>query len=323
MAKVIDITPRSRDIRPVLMLVTSHRIDCFLLCVKCLELYTDLDRFQAIYVLANDVSDEHAVIIKAFQKRHKNVIDVHCSPRGLSPGVMAMQNYILGRHADDVIVRLDEDVFVSPFWLEHLLAAYKVHRTKPEIAATACLTPVSRLGRQCMDRVFRAEFPAERKRLPDVPVDKNAIYHRFVWEKVLEEGLVEKYLSLQRPKHHYAGRVDGHCLLYDGRLTRKILPLPLDDGHEPRPDESRINKVLRAGNLKSVLVTGAVAHHFAYREAEDYLRRHVSLDDVWWYMTCLDESPAYGESLRFAPPAHGSGHKLSTLLRNKDVRILY
>jgi hypothetical protein len=304
-----------------MMLLTSHRIDCFLLCVKCLELYTDLDRFKAVYVLANDVDDEHAVIIKAFQKRHKNVIDVHCAPRGMSPSVMAMQNYILRRHADDVIVRLDEDVFVTPHWLEHMLAGYKIHRGRPEIALVTCVSPVSRLGRQCMDRLLRAEYFEERKRLPDLQVYKNAVYHRFIWEKILNDFLIEKYFRLDKPKHHYVSRVDSHCMMFDSRLTSNILPLPTDGG-EFRPDEGRINAVMRSEGLKSVVVSGAVVHHFAYRGAEEYLRRHVSLDDVWWYMTCLDESPEYGRNLRFAPPA-AKGKKLHSLLKDKDVRILY
>lgn len=321
MARIIDITPRSRDVKPVLMLLTSHRIDCFLLCVKCLELYTDLDRFKAVYVLANEVGDEHAVIIKAFQKRHRNVIDVHCAPRGMSPSVMAMQNYILRRHAEDAVLRLDEDVFVTPRWLEHMLAAYKIHRNRPETPLITCVSPVSRLGRQCLDRLLRAEYAEERKRLPDLPVDKNAIYHRFIWEKILGESLMEKYFLLDKPKHHYISRVDTHCMLFDSRLMSRILPLPHDSAGN-RPDEDHINMVLKSEGLKSIVVTGAAVHHFAYREAEEYLRRHISLDDVWWYMTCLDESPGYGQSLRFAMPGEKST-RLRTLLKDKDIRILY
>jgi len=321
MVKIFDITPKSRDIRPVLMLTTSHRIDCFLLCVKCLELYTDLDRFKAVYVLANDVSDEHAVIIKAFQKRHKNVIDVHCAPRGIVPAVTGMQNYILRRHKDDVIVRLDEDVFVTPRWLEHMLAAYKIHRNRREMALVSCLSPVSRLGRQCLDRLLRQDYPDERKRLPEQPVTKNAVYHRFIWEKILSDKLMESYFQLDRPKHHYVSRVDSHCMLFDRRLVDHILPLPVKSTSD-RPDEDHVNAAMKREGLKSVVVSSAVVHHFAYREAEAYLRRHVSLDDVWWYMTCLDEAPEYGASLRFAPQEPKSA-KLRTLLKDKDVRILY
>jgi GT2 family glycosyltransferase len=321
MARIFDITPKSRDFKPVLMLITSHRIDCFLLCVKCLELYTDLDRFKAVYVLANEVSDEHAVIIKAFQKRHRNVIDVHCAPRGISPSVMGMQNYILRRHQDDVIVRLDEDVFVTPRWLEHMLAAYKIHRNRSEMALVTCLSPVSRIGRQCLDRLMRQEFPDERKRLPDLPLTKNAVYHRFIWEKILEHKLMEAYFLLDKPKHHYISRVDSHCMLFDDRLLRYLLPLPVKSKAN-RPDEDKINALIKAEGLKTVVVSDAIVHHFAYREAEDYLRKHVSLDDVWWYMTCLDEAPEYGQSLRFAPP-EAKSPKLRTLLKDKDIRILY
>jgi spore coat polysaccharide biosynthesis protein SpsF (cytidylyltransferase family) len=132
---------------------------------------------------------------------------------------------------------------------------------------------------------------------------------------------MESYFQLDRPKHHYVSRVDSHCMLFDRRLVDHILPLPVKSTAE-RPDEDHVNAAIKREGLKSVVVSSAVVHHFAYREAEAYLRRHVSLDDVWWYMTCLDEAPEYGASLRFAPQ-EAKSTKLRTLLNDKDVRILY
>lgn len=327
MARIIDITPKSKDIRPVLMLLTSHRMDCFLLCVKCLELYTDLSRFKKIYVIANDVSDEHAVIIKSFQQRHAGIIDVHCTPRGTIPAVVSMENFIMARHVDDPIIRLSEDVFVTPGWLEHLVAAYKIHRKHEAVPVASCLTPVSRTGRQVMDRVLRKHYREERQRLPHVAMETNAVYHRFMWEKILHDGLVEKYLELERPKHVYLGHISVDCIMFDERLTRAVTPIPLKVPQGvTRVDEFHINGHLRTAGRRAVVSTDAVVHHFSHSGPEEFLRRHVSLDDIWWYMTFLDDNPLYriSQSLSASAAAGGGRPKadLRRLMRERELRLL-
>lgn len=290
MARIIDITPKSRDIRPVLMLFTSHRVDCFLLCIKCLELYTNLDRFKKIYVVANDVGDEHSVIVKSFQRRHPNVIDVHATPRGQIPAMVSMENFILERHKQDVVLRLSEDVFVTPHWLDRLLGSYKMHRGHEGIAAVSAVTPVSRTGRQLLDRVLRVHYPEERRRLPGLPIEENGVYHRFIWEKVLHEDLTGKYLDLDRPRHTYLSHLSVDCILFDADLIERVVPMPLmaPQGIH-RVDEFHINSALRRDNLRCAVVTDAVVHHFSHAAPEAFLRRHVNMDDVWWHMTFLDD----------------------------------
>ncbi|WP_126379723.1 glycosyltransferase family 2 protein [Desulfovibrio ferrophilus] len=324
MAKIIDITPRAQDVSPVLVLLTSHRVDCLLLCIKCLELFTDLGRFKKIYVVANDVSDEHAVIIKSFQRRHANVIDVHATPRGQIPAMLSMENFIFERHKQDVIVRLSEDVFVTPFWLEHLLATYKLHKGHKDILAISALTPISRIGRQLMDRALRAHYPAERKRLPLIPVEQNAVYHRFVWEKVLGDNLVGKYLELNRPKQVYLSHVSVDCLLFDGDLIERIVPmaLRLPDG-ATRADEFYINSALRNGGMRAAVVTDALVHHFSHGRPEAYLRKHVSMDDIWWYMTFIESHVQATPAAAFRPrPGKGSRLELLRLMKERELRVL-
>ncbi|MEW5772241.1 MAG: glycosyltransferase family 2 protein [Thermodesulfobacteriota bacterium] len=321
MAQIFDITPRTRDIQPVLMLVTSHRMDCFLLCLKCLELCTDLSRFHKIYVLANDVSGEHAVMIKAFQHRNRNVVDIHLTPRGVSPAVMAMQNFIMARHPEAVFVKLEEDVFVTPGWLEQLLATYKLHLNSPRVAAVVPVMPVTRTGRQVTARLLRKHYPRERLRLPDLPVEKNALYHRLVWEKVLGDDLAGKYAELEKPRHYYLSHASNNLALWGPRLTGLMAPMGLKPvPGASRPDELQLNSVLRMHNLRAAVVTSALVHHFSHAECEDYLRRHVSLDDVWWYMTGLAET---------APPAWSGltpgGQRKSRLIRmarERNLRVL-
>jgi hypothetical protein len=321
MAQIFDITPRSRDISPVLMLVTSHRMDCFLLCLKCLELYTDLSRFSKIYVLANDVSDEHALMIKSFQHRHRNVIDIHLTPRGLTPAVVAMQNFIMARHPDEVFVKMEEDVFVTPGWLEQLLAAYKLHQNSQRVAAVVPVMPVTRTGRQVIARLLRKHYPRERMRLPELPVEQNALYHRLAWDKVIGDDLAGKYMELEKPRHYYLSHVSNNLVLYGPRLTSLMAPMALKAvAGVGRPDEFALNSVLRVHDLRAAVVTSTLVHHFSHAACEAYLRRHVSLDDVWWYMTGLAET---------APPAwkgltRGGERKarLVKMARERTLRVL-
>jgi len=321
MAQIIDITPRNRDISPVLMLVTSHRMDCFLLCLKCLELYTDLSRFAKIYVLANDVGDEHAVMIKSFQHRHRNVIDIHLTPRGLTPAVAAMENFIMARHPGEVFVKVEEDVFVTPGWLEQLLAAYKLHLNSPRVAAVVPVLPVTRTGRQVMARLLRKHYPRERLRLPDLPVERNALYHRLVWDKVLTDDLAGKYAALEKPRHYYLSHVSNNLMLWGPRLTERLAPMSLKAAPGvSRPDELHLNAVLRMNDMRAAVVTAALVHHFNHAECEAYLRRHVSLDDVWWYMTDLAATalPAWGGSPRSGPRRPGPDRQA----RGEGLRVL-
>lgn len=321
MAQIIDITPRTRDIRPVLMLITSHRMDCFLLCLKCLELYTDLSRFSKIYVLANEVSGEHAVMVKAFQHRHRNVIDIHLIPRGVTPAVVAMQNFIMARHPDAVFVKLEEDVFVTPGWLEQLLAAYKLHLNSPRVAAVAPVMPVTRTGRQVLARLLRLHWPRERQRLPDLHVEDNALYHRLVWDKVLSDDLAGKYAELEKPRHYYLSHVSNNLVLWGPRLTGVLAPMGLKpvDGVS-RPDEFHLNSALRVHDLRTAVVTNCLVHHFSHAGCEAYLRSHVSLDDVWWYMTGLAESAAPAWSGVAA--TGGRKARLAKMARERNLRVL-
>lgn len=321
MAQVFDITPPNRDISPVLMLVTSHRMDCLLLCLKCLELYTDLTRFQKIYVLANDVSGEHAVIIKAFQHRHRNVIDIHLTPRGWAPAVVAMENFIMARHPGEVFVKLEEDVFVTPGWLEKLLAAYKLHLGSPRVAAVVPVLPATRTGRQVLARLLRRHYPRERQRLPDLLVEKNALYHRLVWDKVLSDDLAGKYADLEKPRYYYLSHASNNLVLWGPRLTGLMAPMGLRPvPGVDRPDEFALNTVLRTRDMRAVVATSALVHHYSHAGCEAYLRRHVSLDDVWWYMTDLAEnSPAALAGLRRGEPRQGAPGRSA---RRGNLRVL-
>ena len=294
MSKIIALRPRRDTIRPVLMLLTSHRIDCILLCLRSLERFTSLGRFKKIYIVANAVSPEHAAIIHRFMHTHENVEVVHCSPRGLTPAVNAVQNEILTRHADDVVIKMDEDVFVTPLWLEHLLEGYQAHLVRADIPVVSALSPVSPTGRFALNRYLKTGHGAERAMFEGQVVEENWVYHRWMWEKVIQEDFVDAWLASNPQPYFYPGFASLNCAVYDRRLIEAILPLPtaLAAGSSGAPgtpgsDSMSINALFAANSWKSAVVSRSIAHHYSYSGCEEYLRSHLPLDTVWLYLQDL------------------------------------
>jgi hypothetical protein len=289
MSKIITLRPNRETIRPVLTLLTSHRIDCILLCLRSLERFTNLGRFKKIYIVANAVDPDHAAIIHRFMYTHENVEVIHCSPRGLAPAVNSVQNEILARHVDDVIVKMDEDVFVAPLWLEHLLEGYQAHRIREDIPVVSALSPVSPTGRFALNRFLKNNNIAERAMFEGGVVEENWVYHRWMWEKVTGEDFVEAWLASNPQPYFYPGFATLNCVVYDRRLIEAVLPLPTAPGFNGVPystgsDGLAVNAALAANKWKNAVVSRAIAHHYSFSKCEEYLRSHVPLDIVWQYL---------------------------------------
>ncbi len=302
MGKISVMRPRSADIHPVLMLLTSHRIDCCMLCLRCLERFTDLTRFKRIYVLANAVPENHRAILSRFAARHSNVTVRDCLPRGLVPAVSTAQNEILAAHSRDVIVKMDEDVFVTPHWLDHLIEGYRHHAHRDDVVLATPLIPVSPPGRHVLNRFLTVSYPSERHMYVGPPVEENWVYHRWMWEKVLREGLVEAWLAERPPLYAYLDYVTINCVIYDRRLIERVHPFPVRPIRGlPTTDELVVNRALLDGNLRVAVLGRSVVHHYSFSPCEEYLRGHVPLEEVWRYTEGLRGQPAETGAERPAP----------------------
>ncbi|GFK94021.1 hypothetical protein NNJEOMEG_01859 [Fundidesulfovibrio magnetotacticus] len=307
MSKIVPLRPGRDPIRPVLMLLTSHRLDCLLLSMRSLQRFTNLGRFKKIYIVANAVEPDHAAILHRFMHTTPGVEVIHCSPRGLVPAVNAVQNEILSNHLDDVVVKMDEDVFVTPLWLEHLLEAYRAHRMRADIPIVSALAPVSPPGRFAMNRFLKAAYPAERAMYEGAVVEENWVYHRWMWEKVVHEDLVGAWLASGQPPYFYPDFATINCVVYDRRLLEAVLPLPVrKETDAPLSDEAAINRVLAANHWRNAVVSRALAHHYSFAKCEQYLRSHVPLDFVWQHLQDLwraEQARLKGLTLRRYIPA--------------------
>ncbi|MHC1712039.1 MAG: glycosyltransferase family 2 protein [Solidesulfovibrio sp.] len=292
MGKLTYLRPRRGDVQPVLLLLTSHRLDCFLVCIRCLERFTDLNRFKRIYVVANAISPDHLALAKRFVSRHPNATLVEKGPRGLAPAVLDAQNEILAAHGNDVIIKIDEDLFVTPHWLEHMIDGYLDHADRPDVPLVMPLVPISPPGRHVLNRFLRVSYPSEHTMYCGPPIEENWVYHRWMWEKLIHENLAEIYLRDMPAKYSYVGYLTLNCVIFDQRLMQRVLPFPTADMvAQHLTDEKVINATLHAGHLKVAVLGRSVAHHYSFARCEDYLRSHMPLDKVWRYMQGVTETP--------------------------------
>jgi len=299
MGKLTYLRPRRENLHPILLLLTSHRLDCFLICLRSLERCTDLDRFKRIYIVANAVSQEHLALAMGFAARHPNSIIVERGPRGLVPAVHAAINEILAAHMDDVIIKLDEDLFVTPGWLDALLEGYLDHADRSDVPLVMPLIPISPPGRHVLNRFLRTAYPSERHMYVGPPVEENWVYHRWMWEKLINENLAEIYCRSPAPKYSYVSYLTINCVVFDKRIMRLALPLPTTRvAGQLLPDETIFNLILHAGRQKVAVLGHCLVHHYSFAACEDYLRSHVPLEKVWRYIRRVPNTPVRGGRCR-------------------------
>ena len=281
MSKIITLRPNRDTIRPVLMLLTSHRIDCILLCLRSLQRFTNLGRFKKIYVVANAVEPDHAAILNRFMHTTPGVEVIHCSPRGLVPAVNAVQNEILERHKDDVVLKLDEDVFVTPYWLDTLLAARKAHAHDEHVMLAALLPPVSTTGKVCLTPFIRRTFPDILQAAGEAPVYENPAYHELVWRAVLERDFVARHQAFAKERYHYVNSLIINCVYYDAQAIDMIGAFPCERVKGIGvTDELAVNMALRRHQRVAVIPSEPLVHHYSHAGCLAHMLAHVPVDRV-------------------------------------------
>ncbi len=279
--------------KPVLMILTSHRRDCFSLCLQCLEWFTDLDAFARIYILANDVEPAHRQVILDFKARRPGgqVVELHCAPRaqGDNPCLRAMWNEVLGQHKNDIMVKLDEDVFVTQGWLPRLLAAFHRHADDDTLLVSP-LIPNNDQGRAFMDDYLRTRWAGEfAGKVAETPIFANGDYAAWVWDKVLHEGLVEGFRDFGHASGMPMPGLSINCIVFGPLLTNLVFPLMAND-------EFTINNLMARGGMRGWMEASAVAHHYSFYRQQEAVDAAVNLDEVRLHLA----RPLAGQAARAA-----------------------
>ena len=261
----------------ILIILTSHRRDCFWQCIRNLERHTDLALFSKIYVLANEVEPEHNALIQGFKRRHPNVRDIHCSPRGLGGCVIAMQNAVLKAHRKSLVVKMDEDLYVTEGWLEGLISAYQRHATDPKAILFSPVVPNNWVGRHCL-RSHLVEWYGQdfNERLNTwYPVHTNTEYGVWIWKKVLEDGLEARIRqrATDASDFRFDEALNINCILFDSRLIDLMLPFRVSD-------EVEINACLKPRGFHAIMTLQSVAHHYSFGPQQQGIDEAVGMTRV-------------------------------------------
>ena len=270
----------------ILLILTSHRTDCFDICLKCLEQNTDLSVFEKIYIMANDVTPEHMQLAAGFARRHSNSVVVDFRPRGWEP-LMKAQDLILSKHKNTVMVKIDEDVFVMPGWLQGLLKAYKYSAGKG-CGLVSALVPNNQVGRIMLHKNFCETFPDyNADNIHDVQMSKNTEYPVWLWKKFMEGKLDLSWdglLNGLKPKK-INSYLSINCILVDPKFLERILPF------EGSTDENNMNVGIQKTSYFGVVTPESIAHHYSFGPQQEVLDSHIHVPDLEPLLLGYEKNP--------------------------------
>ena len=266
-----------RDLNMILLVLTSHRTDCFDICLKCLEQNTDLTVFEKIYIMANDLTPDHMQLAAAFARRHRNSVVVDFRPRGWEP-LMKAQDVILSQHKRSVMVKIDEDVFVMPGWLQGLLKAYK-NQTGTGCGLVSALVPNNQTGRHMLHNAFIEAFPDYAEMADDIhkiQLSQNADYALWLWKKFMAgkldlscNGLL-KDLKPQKIDFY----LNINCILVDPVFLECVLPFG------ESTDECNMNFGIKGTSYYGLVTPASIAHHYSFGPQQEVLDAHINVPDL-------------------------------------------
>lgn len=268
--------------KKLLMILTSHRLDCFQLTMDLLFAGGSINRFDRVVLMLNGVTGRHGAYVDRLIREHPEVPwDTISGPRGKGPLVANLQNECVRRYPDHLFFKIDEDVFVSPGWVEKLEAAYEAFKHDDSLALLTPVIPNNGVGWHHLLNRFPALGEEYRARfVHSVVPDCNGP----VWiYPQIAEWITRKFLDLRSANarlietagahQKFAFRFSINCLVYDYRHWSQMGGIPGDE--EPAwgqwvPDHGKFN----------VLVADTMVHHYSFFVQQDWLDRTTLLEDI-------------------------------------------
>ena len=267
----------------VLMILTSHRLDCFRLCMDCLFASDSFRHFDRVVLLLNGVVGKHLKYVEHLMASHPEVPwDTVAGPRGKGPFVANLQNECVRRYPDSVYFKIDEDLFVSKGWVEKLTTAYETFQGDPNLAMILPLIPNNGVGFNHL-LTSSPELADEYRKHFSYPI--TADFNGPIWiQPKLAEWMTRKFLNLEsanrqletenrEPFPRFAYRFSINCIVYDYRHWTQLGKIP--DEEEP----AWTQWVADHGKF-CVLATNTLVHHYSFFVQQDWLDRSSLLEDL-------------------------------------------
>lgn len=305
MVKIVPLLQHTEFPRPVLLLLARGRLDCLVVCLRCLENFTQLDKFKKIYFISGVSDPDYRALAESFCARISSAVYVSYSPPSKAAENIAKAN-IFTKHSEDLFLSLEENFFVTPGWLEAILNVYFLNRRFGIPRLISPLVPISFNGFNILRPFLQERYPSQANMFKGVSLVKNWGFHRWIWEKIINEDLMEAYLASSPPLQILSGpRVEG-SLAFDAGLLKDIFSSAKKYENILRATEldmDEITKILAISGQNTAIAARSVVHRFAYNDCEEYLRTHLNLEKVWMHLSGMMKNKNKPKSRAIVPLA--------------------
>jgi hypothetical protein len=269
--------------RRILMILTSHRLDCLRLCMDMLSAADSYRQFDRVVLLLNGVVGPHRQWIERYTRRRPEIAwDFIAGPRGRGERISSLQNECVRRYPESLYFKIDEDTFVCRGWVERLQTAYNAHRTDPDLALITPVIPNNSAGAFFLLGAFPDLAAEYRQRFPH-PIDSD-VNGPVATHPQIGEWITRKFLDLEvanrqlgtdnrQPFERFAYRFSINCIVYDYRHWQEI-------GGVPKQDEMGWGDWIPAHGKYVLLAADTMVHHYSFFVQQDWLDRTTLLEDL-------------------------------------------
>ena len=269
--------------KKILMILTSHRLDCFKLCMDLLLNGGSIRRFDRVVLLLNGVRGRHARYVRQIQMLHPDIPwDCVSGPRGRGFCISNLQNECVRRYPDSLYFKIDEDTFVSSDWDLILQEAHASHRSDPDLSLVTATIPNNALGCWHLLNLF-PDIRDEYLRLPHAvhgPAADGPVW----FYPHLAEWMIRRFLDIENanrllravaaePCASFFDRFSINCICYDYRHWREI-------GGVQEHDEVGWGAWIKENRKRVVVASRTLVHHYTFFNQQDWLDRSSLLEDI-------------------------------------------
>lgn len=190
----------------VLMILTSHRLDCFSLAIDFLDHGGSLYRFDVVTMLCSGVRGRHLRYVESLPRRFPTVHwDIIHGPRGRGKPISDLQNECVRRHPDSLYFKLDEDTLVSRDWDLKLTEAYEAFKNNHCLSLISAVVTNNQRGAFFLMNLF-PELGVEFTRTFNQPIINERMGPVWLYPQCAE-FMIRRFLSLDRANEELRQRL--------------------------------------------------------------------------------------------------------------------
>lgn len=267
----------------VLMILTSHRLDCLRLCMDLLFHGGSIRRFDHVCLLCNGVEGRQRAWINGLVEAHPGIKwDVISGPRGRGKFISSLQNECVRRHPDGLYFKIDEDTFVSRDWDVKLAEAWARFRDDPALSLITPVVTNNQRGAYHLLTTF-PEIGAEYAKRFATPLTTDRMGPVWLYPQQAE-FMMRSFLHLDAANERlraapgddfltFSYPFSINCICYDHRHWQEI-------GGVPEEDENGWGGWIPKHGKFIALATRALVHHYSFFVQQNWLDRTSLLEDL-------------------------------------------